>query len=238
MKAIAYIRVSTNDQKLSPAAQKKRIRLMCESKGWAVARFYEERGLTGRNDNRPELERALSHVCKRGHVLVVYSLSRLVRSAADSEKICERLEKAGASLASCMESIDTTTAMGKAFFGIAAIFARLESDLISERVKAVNSDTTQRLGYRTQGRQPIGWKIAGGRRVPCERERALVSRVAELNATHSLHETARILQAAGEPTITAMRGASDATGWTARKVLHLLKKSPAGSAPHGSNGES
>lgn len=232
MKAIAYIRVSTVDQKLSPAAQRQRIRKLCESKGWVIAKTYIDKQ-TGRNDDREAFRKAVNHACKRKYVLVGYSLSRLARSAGDAEKLCERLESAGASLASCVDSIDTTTAMGKALFGVVAVFARLESDLISERVRAVNEDTVARLGYRTQGRQPIGWKVVNGRRVPCEREIALVAHVRSLVDGRSLHEVARILEASGRPTIAAMRGQADEVGWTAKKVSNLLSKAPAGSAPHG-----
>ena len=234
MKAIAYIRVSTADQKLSPATQRERIRKLCDLKGWKIAKTYIDKQ-SGRNDEREQFQRAVNHACKRKYVLVAYSLSRLARSAGDAEKLCTRLEGAGASLASCVDSLDTTTAMGKALFGVVAVFARLESDLISERVRAVNEDTVKRLGYRTQGRQPIGWKIEQGRRVPCERERALLAHVCSLVDGKSLHEVARILEASGSPTIGALRGQADVTGWTARKVLHLVKigKAQAGSAPHG-----
>lgn len=232
MKAVVYIRVSTADQKLSPAMQRDRIRKLCDMKGWSIAKTYTDKQ-SGRKDNREQFKKAVNHTCKRQYVLVGYSLSRLARSAGDAERLCERLQAAGASLASCVDSIDTTTAMGKAFFGIAAVFARLESDLIGERVKAVNADTVARLGYRTQGRQPIGWKIENGRRVPCERERALVARVSELARLLGPVEAARVLQASGEPTINELRKQVDATGWTTRKVRHLMDKAPAGSAPHG-----
>ncbi len=232
MKAVAYIRVSTADQKLSPATQRERIRKLCEAKGWTIAKTYIDKQ-TGRNDDRVAFQKAVNHACRRKYVLVGYSLSRLARSAGDAEKLCERLEAAGASLASCVDSIDTTTAMGKALFGVVAVFARLESDLISERVRAVNEDTVKRLGYRTQGRQPVGFKIVNGRRVPCEREIALVARVNELASVLGPVEAARALEAAGEPTINQLRKQADATGWTVRKVRHLMNKAPAGSAPHG-----
>ena len=235
MKAIAYIRVSTADQKLSPSAQRERIRAFCEAKGWKLVKRFRDIGISGRTAERPGLERALKYACRHKAVVVVYSLSRLSRSAGHAESICRRIESAGAALASCTEPIDTTTAMGRAFFGIVTVFARLESELIGERVRAVNEDTVKRLGYRTQGRQPIGWKIENGRRVPCERERALLAHVCSLVDGKSLHEVARILEASGSPTIGALRGQADTTGWTARKVLHLVKigKAPAGSAPHG-----
>jgi len=222
MKAIAYIRVSTTDQKLSPKAQRERINALCAARGWDLVKRFRDIGISGRNADRPGLERAIRYACRHKAVVVTYSLSRLTRSAGDAERICQRIQKAGAALASCTEPIDTTTAMGRAFFGMVSVFARLESDLIGERVRAVNEDTVSRLGYRTQGRQPIGWKIVNGRRVPCEREIALLAHVRSLVDGRSLHEVARILEASGRPTIAAMRGQAEATGWTAKKVSHLV----------------
>jgi site-specific DNA recombinase len=230
MKAVAYIRVSTTDQKLSPAAQRERIRAFCAAKGWDLVKRFRDIGITGRSKDRPGLQKALRFACRHKAVVVVYSLSRLTRSAAHAESICQRIEKSGAALASCTEPIDTTTAMGRAFFGVVSVFARLESDLISERVKAVNEDTVARLGYRTQGKQPVGWKIVNGRRVPCERERALLARVSELAGQLGVAEAARVLEAAGEPTINQLRKHADVSGWTPRKVRHLIAKAgtPAG----------
>jgi hypothetical protein len=59
-------------------------------------------------DNRPGLSEALDDVCRQRAVLVVQSLSRLSRSVRDTLTISERLDKAGANLASLSESIDTT----------------------------------------------------------------------------------------------------------------------------------
>lgn len=235
MKAIAYIRVSTADQKLSPSAQKERIRAVCVARGWDLTKTFRDIGISGRKSDRPGLEDALKYACRHKAVVVVYSLSRLTRSAAHAETLCRRIEESGAALASCTEPIDTTTAMGRAFFGIVSVFARLESELIGERVRAVNEDTVKRLGYRTQGRQPIGWKIVNGRRVPCEREIALVARVRELVSTLGVAGACEALRAAGEPTIDQLRNKSGASGWTKRKVRHMAAndKALAESAPHG-----
>ena len=53
------------------------------------------------------------------------------------------------------ESIDTTTAMGWAFIGILAIWARLESDQISERVRKA-MPVARAKNYHL-GRPPIGF---------------------------------------------------------------------------------
>lgn len=237
--AVAYRRVSTERQAregLSLAAQKESIQAYCLQRDWRIIRHCEDAGRSGRSRaSREGLAEAISLVSKHKGVLVVYSLSRLARSVVDAASILNELRAAGADLAIYDMSLDTTTPHGQLIFNIFASLAQFESQQIGERVRAVNEHTVSRLGYRTQGRQPIGWKIENGRRVPCERERALLAHVCSLVDGKSLHEVARILEASGSPTIGALRGQADVTGWTARKVLHLVKigKAQAGSAPHG-----
>ena len=58
-----YIRVSTEDQAregFSLPEQEKRLRTMCEYKGYEVFDVYEERGISAKTGNlRPEFERLL-----------------------------------------------------------------------------------------------------------------------------------------------------------------------------------
>ena len=141
MNAIAYIRVSTARQALdgvSLDAQRERIEAWCKANGHRLAELHADKGLSGkRADNRPALQRALTAACKqRGHVLVVYSLSRLARSTKDAIAIAERLDKAGADLVSLSERIDTTTAAGKMIFRLFAVLAEFERDLACERTRA------------------------------------------------------------------------------------------------------
>ena len=52
-------------------------------------------------------------------------------------KICEGFNHLGIRFISVQDQIDTESPMGKAMFTIIGAMAELESDLISERVKAV-----------------------------------------------------------------------------------------------------
>ena len=46
---------------------------------------------------------------------------------------CENLRPKRVDFVSCQESLDTTTASGKAFLNMLSAFAQFESDVISER---------------------------------------------------------------------------------------------------------
>jgi DNA invertase Pin-like site-specific DNA recombinase len=179
--AIGYIRVSTTGQALdgdSLDAQRDKLAKWAELNGYTLAAVYADEGMSGcRADNRPELQRALDHVCKVGGALVVYSLSRLARSTADTLTISKRLERAGADLVSLSERIDTTTAAGKMVFRMLAVLAEFERDQISERTSMVLQHK------RTQGERvgtvPYGYSVAadGVRLVPNDAEQVVIAAV-------------------------------------------------------------
>lgn len=162
VKAIAYIRVSTEGQAtegVSLEAQQAKIRAWCVANDCDPPELFIDSGISGcRSDNRPELNRALDAVIACKGVLVVYSLSRLARSTKDTILISERLDKAGCDLVSLSEKIDTTSAAGKMVFRMLAVMAEFERDLISER-------TTAALAHmKSQGKRvggiPFGFDLA------------------------------------------------------------------------------
>lgn len=92
---------------------------------------------SGRKAKRPGLELALKLMAGRpGWTLVVWKLDRLGRDAKELLRLASEFEEEGWNLVSLTESIDTKTAMGKAFFGMLAVFAQFESDTTKERTAA------------------------------------------------------------------------------------------------------
>lgn len=125
---IGYARVSTEDQKL----EQQRKALI--SYGVKPEHIFEEHA-SGGNMNRPALTRAM-RTMRDGDSLVVTSLDRLGRTLLGVIETVNMMESEGVNIVSLREKIDTSSAMGKAFFRIALVFAELERDLISERTKA------------------------------------------------------------------------------------------------------
>lgn len=78
----------------------------------------------------------LIEYAREGYVLVVYKLDRLGRSTKRLIELSEELQGRGIELVSIRDSINTTTAVGKAMFKMLAVLAEMERDLISERTKA------------------------------------------------------------------------------------------------------
>jgi DNA invertase Pin-like site-specific DNA recombinase len=201
-----YVRVSTAGQVeegVSLEAQQAKIAAWAELNGYELAGVFVDAGLSGgRADNRPQLLAALNAVAKvKGAALVVYSLSRLARSTADTLAIAAELEKSNADLVSLSEKIDTTTAAGRMVFRLLASLAEFERDQVSERTKMALAHKKRR-GERV-GRVPLGFELAadGKTLVPVAAELAVVKLVVELRAGGlSLRAIAAELDRQGVPT--------------------------------------
>ena len=163
MQAYGYIRVSTDRQAeegVSLEAQEAKINAWCLANDAEAAGMFVDAGLSGkRADNRPGLQQALAAACATGGCLVVYSLSRLARSTRDAIDIADQLDRSGVDLVSLSEKIDTTTAAGKCFFRMMAVFAEFERDQLAERVTMGLAQKKAR-GEKTGGQVPYGWQVA------------------------------------------------------------------------------
>lgn len=83
---------------------------------------------------RPKLELALMDA-REGDTFLVWKLDRFGRNVVDIYTKVQELQDRGVTFKSLMDHFDTSTALGKAFFGMAAVFAALERDQTVERTK-------------------------------------------------------------------------------------------------------
>ena len=123
-KLFGYARVSTTDQDL--AVQRNALNLA------GVGVIFEEKASGTKREGRTELQKVLS-VLGEGDALVVTRLDRLGRSMRDLANIAHEIEQAGAYLKVIEQSVDTSTATGRAFYGMLAVFAAFETDVRHER---------------------------------------------------------------------------------------------------------
>jgi len=201
--AVGYCRVSTTTQAeegVSLDAQRERIAAWCQAHGHELAAVHTDAGLSGkRADNRPALQAALTDACRQKAALVVYSLSRLARSVPDAYTIAGRLDKAGASLVLLTESVDTTTAAGRMFFGMLAVLAAFERDLTAERTASALAHKRDE-GQRISGLAPFGYRFDGGTVIADEGERVVLDRIHKLRKRGlSLRAIAAALNSEGVP---------------------------------------
>lgn len=120
---IGYIRVSTQEQNTI------RQEVLMESLG--VEEVYIDR-MSGKNTNRPELQRMMEYV-RRGDTVIVESISRFARNTRDLLELVERLTAKGVEFVSKKEAIDTTTPTGKFMLTIFGAVAELEREYILQR---------------------------------------------------------------------------------------------------------
>ena len=94
--------------------------------------IFEEKASGTKREGRTELHKVLSDL-GNGDALVVTRLDRLGRSLRDLANIAHEIEQAGAHLKVIEQDVDTSTAVGRAFFGMLAVFAAFETDVRRER---------------------------------------------------------------------------------------------------------
>lgn len=186
MKAIGYIRVSTEGQAadgVSLDAQEAKVRAWAELSDAELLEVRCDAGVSGyRAARRPEFLAAVDRACREKAVLVVYSLSRFARNTREGLELIETLTRAGADLVSLSERIDTTTAAGKMMVTMLLGFAQMERDLASERTVAALAHKKSK-GERL-GNIPYGYRVAadGLHIEPDADEQAIIGQARELKA--------------------------------------------------------
>lgn len=171
MAVVGYARVSTREQ--SPAGQ------VAELARAGAVRVFVDRGESSRKSDRPQWTACLDYL-RQGDTLLVRRLDRVGGSEKMIIEIINDLAARGVNIRSLTEpAIDTTTAMGKALFGIVAVFAQLRLDVIRE-------NTLRGLAHaRAQGR-------VGGRPTVMTPERVAAAE-AMRSQGYSFHHIAGVL---------------------------------------------
>lgn len=182
--AVAYVRVSTEDQKLGPDAQRATIEAWAAREGVTVVAWHVDAGVSGGSDlaDRPALVAALTDVrASRAGVLVVAKRDRLARDVA----IAATVEKAAAAAGARVVSADGTAngdtpadAFMRAVIDGAAAYERA---LIRARTKAALA--AKRAKGERAGEVPYGYTADdAGRLTPCPGEQAVLATVRTLRA--------------------------------------------------------
>ncbi len=227
--AIGYIRVSSEEQSregVSLDAQEARIRAYAVMRGLDLVAIYREEGVSAKIPlrARPEGRKVVELLAKKKaqHVIAV-KLDRLFRNTADALEQSSSWDKSKCALHVVDmggSAIDTTSAMGRMFFTMAAAFAEMERNMISERTRAAlghKRDTGKAYTRIT----PLGYDRVDGALVANEDEAATVSRVLELKQGGlSMGRIAEALNAAGTAT---KKGGK----WHAVTVQKILRRNAA-----------
>jgi len=157
-----YIRVSTDAQAeegYSIDAQKEQLSAYCVAKGMKNYEFYIDGGWSGSNIDRPEMQRLIENVNNnRISHCIVYKLDRLSRSQKDTLYLIEDVfNPHGVAFVSLTESLDTSSAMGRAMIGILSAFAQLERENIRMRTRMGMQERVKSGLWPGGGKVPFGF---------------------------------------------------------------------------------
>ncbi len=201
-KVIAYTRVSTNDQEYGIGAQRAKLTSYADAMGLEIVEWIEDNA-SGRNLDRPGIQRALSLLGNGPEGILVAKIDRLTRSVRDLTDLVELYFVDRYTLLSVGDAIDTRTATGRLVIGLIGQIAQWERETIAERTRDGLREA-QRRGVRL-GRVAYA-------------DRAVIDRMCEMRARRCvIKEICAALDADGIPAPQGGR-------WNWNTVREVLKR--------------
>ena len=181
-RAALYLRVSTQDQADRQSLKTQRARLLAyaKSRGYEVADVYVDAGLSGKDTNRPDLQRLLAEAAARQFdVVLVWAVDRISRSVRDLLGLIDTLADHGVAFAAVSQDFDTADPVGVLTVSILGSFAQFERELLIERTKEGHLARVKRQDF-SMGPLPFGYRKEEGRLVEVAEEAAVVRRIFRL----------------------------------------------------------
>lgn len=221
-RAVAYIRVSTDEQALGPVAQRDAIGRWAKARGVTIVAVHEDLGVSGgaKLDECPGLMAAVAALkTQPAGLLVVAKRDRLARDVMKAGMIEALVERQGATVVSAAGEGEGNDPTAKLMRTIVDAFAEYERALIGARTKAGLAVKKAR-GERVGG-VPFGWRDVDGRLQEDEREQAII------RYAHEQRREGLTISAVVES--LTRRGFKPRSGgrWHATQVARMLQGAPA-----------
>jgi DNA invertase Pin-like site-specific DNA recombinase len=215
-----YVRVSTDQQALSPEGQRHTIEEAARRIGRSIDAWFEDAPTKNPDGSWNDAQsgkiplperKAGSTLCgrlKKGDILIVAKVDRAFRKLSDCVIMLDRWERLGISLVLCDFPMlgDLSNPFGKAMVQLVAVFAEIERKLISQRTKEALA-LRKRKGH-ANGKFP-GYGMKWERRWDREQARFVKVKVAD-------PEERRVMQ-------EIVKRRMDGEGWEAIRV-HLANQ--------------
>jgi DNA invertase Pin-like site-specific DNA recombinase len=225
MKAIGYVRVSTDkqaDRGVSLEAQGEKIRAMAVVHNAELLDIIVDGGESAKSLQRPGMDRLLNLVdARKAQAVIIAKLDRLTRSVKDLCELLERFERRGVALISVAESLDTGSAAGRLVLNIMTAVSQWEREAIGERTRdAMNH---KRTNSERVGNIRFGYRLgADGKHVePDPAEQNVLQEIRRLRQSgHTMRGTAAALN---RQALRTRRGSC----WRLEHVARILKQSAA-----------
>ena len=182
LRAIAYLRVSTEDQRLGPEAQRAAIEVWAAREGVTVVSWHVDQGVSGAAplESRPALGAAVATLrADNAGVLVVAKRDRLARDVVVAGMVERVVQRAGARVVAADGAGNGDAPADEFMRTILDGAAAYERALIRSRTRAALK--AKRARGERAGNTPWGFVAdADGRLLPNEREVAAKGRATEL----------------------------------------------------------
>ena len=221
MKYIAYIRVSTDDQKVGRDAQIKSCQDYCKKLGIILSGTFTDEGLSGNLpfDKRPGIFEAINSL-EKGSVLLVAKRDRLSRGDAMAMAMIEAAvaRKKSKIISVAGEGTDNDDPSSMLMRRMVDAFGEYERLIIKSRTKnalQLKKSRNERVGYI-----PFGKKLNedGIHLEDCEEELAIIEEI------HFLRETGLTYKNIADEMNSEGFFNRDGRKWSHLTVFNLLKK--------------
>lgn len=154
LKAAIYTRVSTEEQRdygYSIDGQLRELKDYCKKKKYDVVGIYNDAGFSGKNMNRPNLDRLIEDIRNNMvDVIVSIKVDRLTRDGYDGQWLLKFCNENDVILDLLYEQYDINTVNGEMMYGMNLLFAQRERKEIGARTRRGLEEAIR------QGKYPSG----------------------------------------------------------------------------------
>ena len=183
-RAVAYLRVSTDEQHLGPEAQRAALVAWAAREGVTIVAWHVDQGVSGAAAiaDRPGLLAAVADLREHGAgVLAVAKRDRLARDVMAAAMVERLTADAGARILSAAgEGTESDDPAAVLMRRMVDAFAEYERALIAARTRAALA--VKRSRGEVSNHAPFGYRAVDGRLVADEGEQAVIARVREARA--------------------------------------------------------
>lgn len=201
------------------------------ARGWQVVAVYIDDGISATH-NKPEDRagwRALLDSPETYDAVLVWKIDRLARRVLDFLHADEALQQRGAGIVAVEDPVDMTTAQGRAFATLLAVFGEMEAEAIRARVKAARTHLIK-AGRVVGGTVPYGWRSVENPDGPgfvLTQDPDRIGYVREMAERAlkgaTVYSIVKWLDAEGAPLPKASQKTRKAEGWSYGTVERLLR---------------
>ncbi|WP_418062422.1 recombinase family protein [Pimelobacter simplex] len=227
-----YVRISVaQEASVSIDRQIEAARQYAAARGWTVAAVFRDEGISATH-NKPEDRvgwRALLDSPETFDAVLVWKIDRLARKVLDFLHADEALQARGAGIVAVEDPVDMTTAQGRAFATLLAVFGEMEAEAIRARVKAAR-DYLIRNGRVVGGTIPYGWRSVpnpDGKGFVLAHDADTIDYVRGMAdralAGRTVYSICQWLDEVGAPLPKASQSTRKRTGWNYTTVERLLR---------------